>query len=39
MDFRIILPRRKEKHKKKKFFSRNTPPGFDVSVRGKTQSL
>ena len=32
------MPRTKQKHKKKNFFSRNTPPGY-VSIRGKTQSL
>ena len=26
MDFRIIMSRAKQKHKKKKFFSQNTPP-------------
>ena len=31
MDFRIILLRQKQKHKKKKFFSQNTPPGL-VSI-------
>jgi hypothetical protein len=28
MNSRIVMPRQKEKHKRKKFFSRNTPPGF-----------
>ena len=28
MDFRIVMSRAKQKHKTKKFFSRNTPPGL-----------
>jgi hypothetical protein len=30
MNSRIVMPRQKEKHKRKKFFSRNTPPLFYI---------
>jgi hypothetical protein len=42
MNSRIVMPSTKQKHKIKKFFSRNIPPVYTLqfsSIWGKTQSL